>query len=250
MNKVTDVVSLIRSDNLLQYIKRKFNSVYAFCEANSLDYSSVNKYVNQTLKMGDAVARKLEKALGEVEGTLDKGLQVKKVELLPFIKDAKEYSRVIDHNEKSENLIQINTDFIAANGWEPENLCVILLNDESMEPTIKENAQLIISLSQRDIISNKVYAIKYKERIIVRRVQENLKNNTILLIPDAEAFKVNNLFKQEEILLSDATILGRVVYIMGLIWKIQYFKFMNFSVMQPKIDHEIITIISCSLNPS
>lgn len=217
MNKVTDVVSLIRSDNLLQYIKRKFNSVYAFCEAKNLDYSSVNKYVNQSLKIGDTVARKLENALGETAGALDKGLQVKKISLLPFIKDTKEYSKVIDYNEKAENLVQINTDFIAANGWDPENLCVILLNDESMEPTIKENAQLVISLSQKDIIPNKVYAIKYKERIIVRRIQENLKNNTILLIPDAETFKINNLFKQEEILLSDIVILGRVVYVMGLI---------------------------------
>lgn len=217
MSKVNDIISIVRSDNLLKAILRKFDSVYAFCQFEKLDYSSVNKYVNQTLKLGDSATRKLERVLGESVGAFDKGVPVKKVEQIPFIKDVMNYKSVVENHEEGFNLIQVNADFITANGWEAPHLCIILLNDESMEPTINEGSQLFIATNQKDIISNKVYAIEYKGRIIVRRIQENLKNNTIILISDAETYNKNNLFKKEELLLDEVKILGRVVFIMGLI---------------------------------
>lgn len=217
MKKMNDIVSITRSDNLAMLIKNKFDSVYAFCLAKKLDYSSVNKYINRTLKLGDSVSRKLEDMLGEPVGALDKGVPVKKIELIPLVKDIYEYRNIMDGLKEHNNIIQVDSDFITACGWNPNDLFAAVLNDESMEPTINENTQLFVSSAQKEIISNKVYALEYKEKIIVRRVQENLTHNTILLIPDAETYGLNSLFKKEEVSMNDINVLGRVVYIVSLI---------------------------------
>lgn len=215
MRNNIDIVSLIRSQNLIKCIDEEYINVHNFCKVKNLDYSTIFKYVNNKLKIGDNVVKKLEIALGVTEGTLDIGLAIQRVELLPIIKTLTEYNQVFINKESFNTYLQVNIDIINAIGESPETLFISQINDDSMEPTIHENSLLIISNNQTNIISNKIYAIMYKDKLLIRRIQENLSNNTIWLIPDSGTYFDNSFFNKIELPLNDVVILGRVRYLMG-----------------------------------
>jgi hypothetical protein len=199
--KNLDFMSINRSDNLDNHFKALSESVYAFCQRNRLDYSSINKYLNKTLKIGDKVARRLEDLLGLDEGALDAGLPNEKYVMLPIVESCLNNSEfsIGDAIKNSKETVTLERAIITSFGWGEKSLIIVKANDESMEPSIQKGAKAIVNVSQNDkILVDKVYAISMFGDIFLRRITRCKLDGKLVLTPDCVTFYQNNKFKMEE----------------------------------------------------
>ena len=91
----------------------------------------------------------------------------------------------------------------------PDNLFVLNAESDSMEPTIKHDALLIVDKSIDRIITEGIYVLKRGDTMLIKRIRK-LSDDTIELISD------NPAYGKETIKLSnppEVTILGKVIYI-------------------------------------
>lgn len=206
-------MSINRSDNLDGCFKKLNESVYSFCNRNGLDYSSINKYLNKTLKIGDKVARRLEDLLGLDEGALVVGLPNEKYVTLPVVDSLSGNTEFcLDAAIKnSHESVTLERAVMTAFGWEEKFLIIVKANDESMEPSIQKGAKAIVDISQNDkILVDKVYAISIFGDILLRRITRSKPDGKLILTPDCVTFYQNNKFKIEEYT-DSVNIVGRVV---------------------------------------
>lgn len=213
MAKTLDFMSINRSDNLDNHFKALGESVYAFCQRNGLDYSSINKYLNKTLKIGDKVARRLEDLLGLDEGALDVGLPNEKYVMLPIVESCLNNSEfsIGDAIKNSKETVTLERAIITSFGWDEKSLIIVKANDESMEPSIQKGAKAIVDVSQNDkILVDKVYAISMFGDIFLRRITRSKLDGKLVLTPDCVTFYQNNKFKMEEYT-DFVRVVGRVV---------------------------------------
>ncbi len=91
----------------------------------------------------------------------------------------------------------------------PDNLFILSAESDSMEPTIKHDALLIVDKSINRIITEGIYILKRGDTILIKRIRK-LSQDTIELISDNPSYgkEIIKLNKQPEI-----TILGKVIYI-------------------------------------
>ena len=91
----------------------------------------------------------------------------------------------------------------------PNNLYILNTETDSMEPTIKHDALLIVDKSIDRIITEGIYILRRGDTILIKRVRK-LSEDTIELISDNPVYGKDtiNLNEQPEI-----TILGKVIYI-------------------------------------
>jgi hypothetical protein len=213
MVKYLDFKSINRSDNLNNHFKVLNISIYDFCRHNNLDYSSVHKYLNKKLKIGDNVARRFETLLNLNENALDTGLPNEKYVTLPVVDSLSGNTEFcLDAAIKnSHESVTLERAVMTASGWEEKFLIIVKANDESMEPSIQKGAKAIVDISQNDkILVDKVYAISIFGDIFLRRITRSKLDGKLILTPDCVTFYQNNKFKIEEY--TDlATIIGRVV---------------------------------------
>lgn len=213
MAKALDIISVARSNNLIENIKKGGETVYSFCQRTNEDYPSINKYINKTLKIGDKVARRLEVLLNLNNGDLDDGLPDEQFAKLPIID-------MLSHNEfnlnnamkNAESCVLLQNSIISSFGWNRDALAIIIAKDDSMEPTIQESAKAIVDISQAEHIQlNKIYAIKIFGDIYLRRITKSLSTGNLILTPDSVTFNHNNKYKVEELIHDNYEIIGRVV---------------------------------------
>ncbi len=111
---------------------------------------------------------------------------------------------------------KIGADLIFRRDWlnrelksEPDKLFILNAESDSMEPTIKHDALLIVDKSIDTIITEGIYILRRGDTILIKRIRK-LSEDTIELISDNPAYgkETIKLIKQPEI-----TILGRVIYI-------------------------------------
>lgn len=213
MAKTLDIISTVRSDNLLDNIKAKYDSVYTFCVEHNEDYSSINKYVNKTLKIGDKLARRFEQLLNLHEGELDEGVpdqQIVKIPIVSSFSDSKFDLDLITQNATQH--VQLKASIIKSFGWDKHALIIIMANDDSMSPTIQEGSKAIVDTSQSENIqTNKIYAIKVFNEIHLRRINKSLSTGKYILTPDALTYSPNSRYKEEEISYEDFEVIGKVV---------------------------------------
>jgi len=91
----------------------------------------------------------------------------------------------------------------------PDNLFVLSAETDSMEPTIKHDALLIVDKSIDRIITEGIYVLSRGDTILIKRIRK-LSENTIELISD------NPVYGKETITLSnqpEIAILGKAIYI-------------------------------------
>lgn len=91
----------------------------------------------------------------------------------------------------------------------PDNLFILSAESDSMEPTIKHDALLIVDKSIDRIITEGIYILRREDTILIKRIRK-LSEDTIELISD------NPAYGKETIKLSnqpEVTILGKVIYI-------------------------------------
>lgn len=111
---------------------------------------------------------------------------------------------------------KIGADLIFRRDWlnrelksSPDNLFILSADSDSMEPTIKHDALLIVDKSIDRIITEGIYILRRGDTILIKRIRK-LSDDTIELISDNPAYgkETIKLSKQPEI-----TILGKVIYI-------------------------------------
>jgi len=117
--KTLDISSEIRSDNLRKEILNKYESIYMFCTKTGEDYSSITKYLNKALKIGDKVAKRLEQVLEVKEGSLDSGIVKEKFISLPILSTYAQ-EPIIDFNyilEQSMSTVPLQLNTIEVMGF-------------------------------------------------------------------------------------------------------------------------------------
>ncbi len=91
----------------------------------------------------------------------------------------------------------------------PDNLFILSAETDSMEPTIKHDALLIVDRSIDRIITEGIYVLSRGDTILIKRIRK-MSEDTIELISD------NPAYGKESIKLSNqtgVTILGKIIYI-------------------------------------
>ncbi len=111
---------------------------------------------------------------------------------------------------------KIGADLIFRRDWldrelksNPDNLFILSAESDSMEPTIRHDALLIVDKSIDKIITEGIYILRRGDTILIKRIRK-LSEDTIELISDNPAYgketiKLNN---QPEV-----SILGKAIYI-------------------------------------
>jgi phage repressor protein C with HTH and peptisase S24 domain len=111
---------------------------------------------------------------------------------------------------------KIGADLIFRRDWlnrelksKPDNLFILSAETDSMEPTIKHDALLIVDKGIDRIVTEGIYILRRGDTILIKRVRK-LTEDTIELISDNPAYgkETIDLNNQPEI-----TILGKVIYI-------------------------------------
>jgi len=119
-------------------------------------------------------------------------------------------------HESFVNDEKIGADLMFRKDWlqrelksDPNNLFILSAETDSMEPTIKHDALLIVDKSIDRIITEGIYVLSRGDTILIKRIRK-LSEDTIELISD------NPAYGKESIKLSNqpgVTILGKVIYI-------------------------------------
>ena len=119
-------------------------------------------------------------------------------------------------HESFVNDEKIGADLMFRKDWlqrelksDPNNLFILSAETDSMEPTIKHDALLIVDKRIDRIITEGIYILRRGDTILIKRIRK-LSEDTIELISD------NPAYGKESIKLSNqpgVTILGKVIYI-------------------------------------
>ena len=119
-------------------------------------------------------------------------------------------------HESFVNNEKIGADLMFRKDWlqrelksNPDNLFILSAETDSMEPTIKHDALLIVDRSIDRIITEGIYVLSRGDTILIKRIRK-LSEDTIELISD------NPAYGKETIKLNNqpgVTIMGKVIYI-------------------------------------
>lgn len=211
MAKQLDITGLSRRDSLAEGILSEgFKNINEFCKDKGFDYAAIYRYIHNNIRISDKVARKLESALNKPEGYLDQKIPSIATVEIPVI------GTVLNKSSLSESLANTSTyggidrSTLQNFGWESQNLFIVIINDNSMEPIIKDKAEVIIDKSKTEIENNKFYAIRVDSTILIRKILKSPLKKTISLIPENQ-----NDFPSEEVDIKDSRceVLGKVVYL-------------------------------------
>lgn len=112
-----------------------------------------------------------------------------------------------DAIELTDKVTPFRADFAAQNGWTPRTHFTMRCTGESMEPTIQDNAPVVVATNDRNIRSGKIYAVLLDGEPLLKRL-DKLPGGKIRVrsdnpAPAYEAFVVD----QEEL-----QVIGRAVW--------------------------------------
>lgn len=113
-------------------------------------------------------------------------------------------------NDQYEKLLRINSDFIRDEiGVNPNNVFLMLARGDSMYPTIKDGAMIMIE-KDIDHLTDGIYVMRHETALIVKRLHL-LPTGTIKVLSDNKVYEPYEI--DRSVLEADSlTILGRVVW--------------------------------------
>lgn len=209
--KQLDVTGISRRDLLgVGIIEAGFKNINEFCKNKGFDYAAIYRYLHNNIRISDKVARKLELALNKPEGYLDQKIPSIATVEIPVIGTILNKLSLSEVLANTSNYSGIDRSTLQNFGWESQNLFIVIINDNSMEPIIKDRAEVIIDKSKTEIENNKFYAIRIDSTILIRKILKSPLKKTINLIPENQ-----NDFPSDEINIEDnrCEVLGKVVYL-------------------------------------
>lgn len=189
----------IRQKNLAKLV-RQYGSRQALANALCVAPSEIGNYFgNSNREITDKKAIEYEAKLNLPAGYLDQNDENQNTSA----------SIISNFDNDVANSYAVDTKILAENGWKSENLRVMRVTDEGMEPLIADNALILIDISQTEPESGKIYAVQFEDDILIRRVIKIAGSNQYIAKPATFAFIEQNFTKET------AKVLGRVVYRMG-----------------------------------
>ncbi len=208
--KQLDVTGISRRDVLSEEVLDNYNNINNFCKIFGLDYGAIYRYINNDVRISDKVARKLESLLNKPEGYLDQKIPSIATAEIPVISSDLGALTLAECLEKPLNYSGIDRVTLKNYGWSADSLFILVANDSSMEPIIKDKAEVIIDRSKTEIENNKFYAIRIDSTILIRKILKSPLKKTINLIPENQ---IN--FPAEEVNMEDprCEVLGKVIYL-------------------------------------
>lgn len=211
MAKSLDVIGESRSDTLHKLISENYKTTNHFCTENGEDHTAIYKYLNKKVKMSDKVARRLESVFNKPDGYFDQGILKTSATNIPIIDNLVDASfGIVEIIANSKKASLFDQELLDAYNWKNENLFIIKANDNSMYPIIRDKAEVMADNSQTQIENNKIYVVKIKSDIYIRKLIKSPVEETIKLIPEDKAE-----FPTDEVNPADIVILGKVVYVKG-----------------------------------
>ncbi|TXI93635.1 MAG: helix-turn-helix transcriptional regulator [Neisseriales bacterium] len=221
-----NLISEVRVKNLQKIIDDKFggNATNFAREALNLPDdkkpTEVYLYLNKTRKISEKKARAIELNLDLPTGYLDKIEESKDDVALPQNK-----FKIYQYEAKASmgNGIEVITPdnvvgyeifdekFLSDFRVREENLAIITVIGDSMEPTLRGGGRVVIDTSVKDKMDNKVFALTTKNHLWVKRLR---------MTPDGYKWQSDNSAHREfdkslNEMPTTVRIIGRVIYSLG-----------------------------------
>lgn len=98
-----------------------------------------------------------------------------------------------------------------ARGLEPTKLSAVFARGDSMEPTIKDGAVVIIDHRRNRAMDGKIYVIRIDDRLWVKRVQW-LFDGGLRLISDNQIYSASDISKKELQQENNIEVIGQVIH--------------------------------------
>jgi len=130
---------------------------------------------------------------------------------LPFYEiSASAGNGTLVENEELEQNISFRADWLRKDlGVNPKNIFIMLTKGDSMDPTIKENALIMVD-KNTEKHTNGIYVLRFNGELLVKRLQFTM-SNTIKVISDNKAYDTEEI-NPEQLTGTDLEIIGRVVW--------------------------------------
>ena len=160
----------------------------------------------------EKLAREVEIKLGLEPGRLDKDdALLNSVKAIPcFSMQLEKSGSIFDENIIDYSYLALNSlGKIRNNG---DSLCAFRNIARNMEPTILENAIVIVDTSDTIIVNNKIYAISIKNEIFINRIEKALSENKLILKSDNDKFTTQYLSLDLNELIN-FNVIGRVIHV-------------------------------------
>ena len=93
-------------------------------------------------------------------------------------------------------------------GLDKKNLCIFFVRGDSMLPEIQDGAKVLIDISQRELVNNKIYAVSVNNEIFIKKLFQD--KNQIILRSENHDYK-DKIYKTTD----ELNVIGRAVYILG-----------------------------------
>lgn len=111
--------------------------------------------------------------------------------------------------ERVDTQIAFRRDWVRREGLSSKGLAALRADGDSMEPTIRDGALLLIDSTQRKISNDGIYVLRYDDHLLAKRLQRQV-DGTILVSSDNKTYQT---VKVEHHQLGSLDIIGRVVWI-------------------------------------
>ncbi|MBX9866052.1 MAG: hypothetical protein K2Y14_04000 [Burkholderiales bacterium] len=224
---VRDFIFTIRAQNLQKLIDEKFNGNATNFARIAINLPADKKptdiylYLNGGRNISNKKAKLIEKNLGLVDGYLDKSDDAKAQEQEPGTFTIFEYDVGLAANShcgveviSPNNIVRshtLNDTFLTEFRVKKENLAVVKVVGDSMDPTLRDGERVVIDISRKEFIDNRVFALTTKNHAWAKRLR---------ITPNGERWSSDNEeYRQydDELNSSKSTIvlLGLVLYSLG-----------------------------------
>lgn len=105
--------------------------------------------------------------------------------------------------------IAFRADWLRSRGFTPSKLAVISVRGDSMEPTLKNGALVLVDTSETSRVSDGIYIINVDGALMAKRIQLGISNGEIMIRSDNPAYAQITLDQTQ---ISAIRIVGRAVW--------------------------------------
>jgi len=114
----------------------------------------------------------------------------------------------------TEHPLAFLSDWVRDQRMNPKHLVTFTVEGDSMVPTLRDGSVLLVDLSQTQVISGRIYALRYGDELRVKRLFRRHDGALIIRSDNAELFPEEVVSPAD---LEQVKVLGRVVWAGGLV---------------------------------
>lgn len=208
-------INQIRIANLKRIILEDYgDSVHRFAKAIGRHSSQFYALFNGERSFGQNLARDLEIELKIPKMTLDRSADEETIiDQVMFIPPySTDISLQTSLKETANNIFVIEKFIAKRNNWQLDKFYGLIMDDESMSPTIQYNSKVLIDTSATKIENGKIYALSKNNEIFLRRVFRQLGSTAYEAKSDNEKYGTTT-FKTD----GSIKVIGRIVCLLNQI---------------------------------